>query len=356
VVRIRPTDEQAEISAEQMRIVSSITRKKHLNEMDLFRLRRALLAARLAADSTFLIHHQPPGHSSKLETLGELLAGIAAEEDRKIVMFSEWTTMLDLVEPLLDGLGLGHVRLQGSVPQKDRQALVARFQTNPDCRVFLTTNAGSTGLNLQAANTVINIDLPWNPAILEQRIARAHRMGQQRPVQVYLLVTEGTIEENLLHTLSAKHELARAALDFDSELDAVDLTSGLEDLKRRLEILLGKPPEPGIDEVAREAVETETRSLAVRRQKVEAAGGELLGAALAFLAEVLPDSPVDPAAREAIAKRVRASLGECLETGEDGRLRLSFTLADAAAVDRLADVLSRWSMPGGREGGVVLAD
>ncbi len=66
------------------------------------------------------------------------------------------------------------------------------FQTDPACRLFLTTNAGSTGLNLQAANTIINVDLPWNPAILEQRIARAHRMGQKNPVHVYKLVTEKT--------------------------------------------------------------------------------------------------------------------------------------------------------------------
>ena len=76
------------------------------------------------------------------------------------------------------------------MPQKKRQELVHEFQTDPDCRLFLTTNAGSTGLNLQAANTVINVDLPWNPAVLEQRIARAHRMGQKQPVQVFVLVTE----------------------------------------------------------------------------------------------------------------------------------------------------------------------
>ena len=76
-------------------------------------------------------------------------------------------------------------------------------------------------MNLQAANTVINVDLPWNPAVLEQRISRAHRMGQQQPVQVFVLVTEDTMEEKLLTTLSAKHELALAALDVDSEVDAV---------------------------------------------------------------------------------------------------------------------------------------
>src|SRR5690606_21934589 len=105
--------------------------------------------------------------------------------ERKIILFSEWTSMLNLVEPILHALGTAFVRLDGQVPQKQRNALVQRFQTDPDCRCFLTTNAGSTGLNLQAADTVINIDLPWNPALLEQRIARAHRMGQKRKVQVY---------------------------------------------------------------------------------------------------------------------------------------------------------------------------
>src|SRR5256884_5585172 len=90
---------------------------------------------------------------------------------------------------------LSFVRLDGSVPQKLRQGLVHEFQGNPGCRLFLTTNAGSTGLNLQAANTVINVDLPWNPAVLEQRIARAYRMGQEQPVQVFVLITEDTIEE-----------------------------------------------------------------------------------------------------------------------------------------------------------------
>jgi SNF2 family DNA or RNA helicase len=95
-----------------------------------------------------------------------------------------------------------YVRLDGSVPQKKRQELVHEFQTDPDCKLFITTNAGSTGLNLQAANTVINVDLPWNPAVLEQRIGRAHRMGQKQPVQVLRAGDRNTLEENLLATLS----------------------------------------------------------------------------------------------------------------------------------------------------------
>ena len=117
----------------------------------------------------------------------------------------------------------------------------------PTAGCFITTNAGSTGLNLQAANTVINVDLPWNPAVLEQRIARAHRMGQQQPVQVYVLVTEETIEENLLATLSAKNDLALAALDAESDVTQVDLVSGMEELRSRLEVLLGAQPEAPVD-------------------------------------------------------------------------------------------------------------
>ena len=108
------------------------------------------------------------------------------------------------------------VRLDGSVPQKKRQGLIHQFQKDPECKLFITTNAGSTGLNLQAANTVINVYLPWNPAVLEQRIGRAHRMGQKKPVQIFLLVTENPLEESLLGTLSAKQALFLAALDPDT--------------------------------------------------------------------------------------------------------------------------------------------
>ncbi len=190
IVRIPPTDEQIELHGAHMRIVSMITRKPYISEMDLLRLQKALLMCRMSANSTFLVEKQPPGYSSKLEYLGELFDGLFAEPDRKALLFSEWTTMLDLIEPMLGERKLDYVRLDGSVPQKKRQQLVNRFREDPSCRLFITTNAGSTGLNLQAANTVINVDLPWNPAVLEQRIGRAHRMGQQRPVQVYVLVTE----------------------------------------------------------------------------------------------------------------------------------------------------------------------
>ncbi|MCP4245573.1 MAG: helicase, partial [bacterium] len=257
----------------------------------------------------------------------------------KAVLFSEWTTMLNLIEPLIEKWGIGYVRLDGSVPQKQRQPLVRTFQTDSDCRLFITTNAGATGLNLQAANTVINVDLPWNPAVLEQRIARAHRMGQKNPVQVFILLTEGTIEENLLTTLSAKQDLALAALDAESEVDAVDLVSNTEDLKNRLEILLGAKPEAPVDEREEARQADDARRLA-RQEKVALAGGQLLGAAFAFLGEMLPPQEETDASRQ-LAETVKRRFTECLNRDEDGRLQLTLTLPDASTVDSLATSMAR---------------
>ena len=192
ILRIPPTEEQLELQKGHRQIIQTIVQKKYLTEMDLLRLQKALLMCRMCANSTFLVDKQAPGYSSKLYELDQLLEQLLAEEDRKIVLFSEWTTMLNLIEPLLEKQKVNYVRLDGSVPQKKRQGLMHQFQKDPDCKLFITTNAGSTGLNLQAANTVINVDLPWNPAVLEQRISRADRMGQQRPVQVFLLITTNT--------------------------------------------------------------------------------------------------------------------------------------------------------------------
>jgi superfamily II DNA/RNA helicase len=314
--------------------------------MDLLQLQKHLLMCRMSANSTFLVDKQAPGYSSKLDELDDLFDRLFSEENRKALLFSEWTTMLDLIEPLLENRGLCFVRLDGSVPQKLRQGLVHEFQNNPGCRLFLTTNAGSTGLNLQAANTVINVDLPWNPAVLEQRVARAYRMGQSQPVQVFVLITEATIEEKLLTTLSAKHDLALAALDAESDVDQVNLAGGIEELRRRLEVLLGSRPEAPIDESVRRESEDAVRAAgerAARREKLAITGGQLLGAAFQFLGELLPappDSAASTAAASGLAASLKQSLSDLVEQDEQGRPRLSFTLPDATALDNLTNVLA----------------
>ncbi len=348
IVRIAPTEEQLELHGSHMRLVKQITEKKFLTEMDLLRLQKHLLMCRMSADSTFLVDKQAPGYSSKLEELENLFERLFFEKDRKVLLFSEWTTMLDLIEPLLKKRGLRFVRLDGSVPQKLRQGLVHDFQTNRNCRVFLTTNAGSTGLNLQAANTVINVDLPWNPAVLEQRIARAYRMGQEQPVQVFILITEETIEERLLSTLSAKHELALAALDAGSDVDQVDLAGGMEELRRRLEVLLGARPEAPSDESVRRETELEVARVAAernsRRERLAVSGGHLLSAAFRFLGELLPEpsgSSESDAPTNALAATLKQSLTDLVEQDDHGRPQLTFALPDAAALDELSNVLAR---------------
>jgi superfamily II DNA or RNA helicase len=339
-IRISPSQEQLETHRTHMQIVATITRKKFISEMDLLRLQRSLLMCRMAADSTYLVDKEPPGHSTKLDRLDELFEQLFCEQDRKLIVFSEWTTMLNLIEPLLKKRKIEFVRLDGSVPQRQRPELVHRFQTAAECRVFLTTNAGSTGLNLQAANTVINVDLPWNPAVLEQRVARAHRMGQSQPVQVYVLVTEQTLEENLLATLAAKKDLALAALDPESDTDQVDVASGMQELKSRLEVLLGAAPEAPLDETVRQHTEDETRTINERqRERVAAAGGELLGAAFKLLGELV--SPAATAPSEQLVSTVRAGLTACVENGADGAPRLTIALPDRGALEGLAQSLAK---------------
>jgi superfamily II DNA/RNA helicase len=247
--------------------------------------------------------------------------------------------MLNLIEPILEKQELDYVRLDGSVPQKKRQGLIHRFQNDPACRLFITTNAGSTGLNLQAANTVINVDLPWNPAVLEQRIGRAHRMGQKQPVQVFLLVTENTLEENLLATLSAKHELAQAVLDPDSELTEVDMATGMEELKRRLEVLLGEKPDAAEDESMRLQVEREAEAL-VRKEKIAAAGGKLVGAAFAFIGEMFSDTDETDEMTQ-LAGAFKSKLSDCLEKADDGSLRMTISLPDETFLDNMARSLAQ---------------
>lgn len=287
----------------------------------------------MAADSTFLVDKKTPAYSSKLAELETLLVRLCAEQ-RKIVVFSEWTTMLDLIEKVLKAHRLRWVRLHGTVPQKKRQQIVQEFRGDPACQLFLTTNAGSTGLNLQVADTVVNVDLPWNPAVLEQRIGRVYRMGQTRPVQAFVLVTDGTIEENLLSTLSAKRELAIAALDPDSDVDRVDLAGSMDDLKRRLEVLLGAKPEAPVDASAR-GPRPEDVQPSDRKQRIAEAGGQLVAAAVRLLGELLP-----PAGESPIAVLVRDQLASAVDTDATGRPVLTLKLPDRSVLDGIAQSLA----------------
>jgi SNF2 family DNA or RNA helicase len=141
---------------------------------------------------------------------------IAALEDvvaggHKALVFSQWTSLLDLIEPHLNNAKIGFTRLDGST--KDRAAVVQEFQSEAGPPVILLSlKAGGTGLNLTAADHVFLVDPWWNPAVEEQAADRAHRIGQDRPVMVYRLVARDTVEERILVLQDAKRNLADAAL------------------------------------------------------------------------------------------------------------------------------------------------
>jgi len=143
--------------------------------------------------------------SAKLEHLMEMLPQLI-EDGRRILLFSQFTSMLDLIKPALGEAGIEFVELRGNT--KDRAGPVARFQRGKVPLFLISLKAGGTGLNLTAADTVIHYDPWWNPAVEDQATDRAHRIGQDKPVFVYKLVAQGTVEERMLELQQRKKALA----------------------------------------------------------------------------------------------------------------------------------------------------
>jgi hypothetical protein len=179
--------------------------------------------------------------SPKLEELERILGDLLAEPDRKVIVFSEWERMLELVRELAAEMGVDVAWHTGSVPQQRRRAEIVRFKQDPACRLFLSTDSGSVGLNLQAASAVVNVDLPWNPAKLEQRIARAWRKNQTRSVTVINLVCEDSIEHQILHLLGHKQALADGVLDGQGDLAKLKMPSGRAAMIERMQAMMQAP-------------------------------------------------------------------------------------------------------------------
>ena len=197
-----------------IKLVAKWRRHRFLCEADQRRLQMALACMRMTADNTWLVDKRTL-HGPKLEELEIILQEMMQEGSEKAVVFSQWHIMTDLVAKLLEANNIGYVHLNGSVPSKDRKGLMTSFRDDPACRVFLSTDAGGVGLNLQSGSLLINIDIPWNPAVLEQRIARIHRMGQKKPVRIINFVSRNSIEERILSLLSFKKSLFAGVLDED---------------------------------------------------------------------------------------------------------------------------------------------
>jgi SNF2 family DNA or RNA helicase len=154
---------------------------------------------------------------AKLEMLCDMLPALVAE-GRRVLVFSQFTEMLGLIETELDALHLPWLALTGNTSPAQRGALVAQFQRKSVAILLISLKAGGVGLNLTAADTVIHVDPWWNPAVEEQATARAHRIGQEQTVFVYKLVVEGSIEERMLELQARKAALAEGVLGCDGAL------------------------------------------------------------------------------------------------------------------------------------------
>ncbi|HZD39214.1 MAG TPA: DEAD/DEAH box helicase [Terriglobales bacterium] len=222
----------------QMARLANIAKRRPLTPQESEKLLRELSMMRMVCDTNYILDPNERA-CPKLAELEKILEECRENSDVKVLIFSEWARMIELVQGLCKRLSLGTALHTGSVPQARRRAEIQRFKNDPSCRVFLSTDSGSTGLNLQNASVVINCDLPWNPARLEQRISRAWRKHQTRPVTVIHLVSEGTIEHNMLGTLKVKQALAEGVLDLRGDLDKLTFKGGRQALLARLEQLLG---------------------------------------------------------------------------------------------------------------------
>ncbi|MFO0659536.1 MAG: C-terminal helicase domain-containing protein [Polyangiaceae bacterium] len=242
ITRYTPvTPEQSELEeacrAEASKLMK-IAEKRALSLQEQQRLMAFLLKARQACNALELADPTRGESSPKLDEL-ENIMGELAQGTAKVLVFSEWTEMLKLASKRLESLGLGHSILHGGVPTDKRPALIEKFRTDPDQRVLLSTDAGGVGLNLQVATYVIHLDLPWNPGRLDQRTARAHRVGQTRGVSVMYLCSESGIERGIEGTLSGKRAVRSAALDPDSMIDELEAPSFSVFLRQVQEILAG---------------------------------------------------------------------------------------------------------------------
>ena len=182
-----------------------------------------LMRLRQICDTPALFMEDYSGDSGKLDSLRDLLSQIA-EGNHRVLIFSQFRGMLDRIEEELPQLGLTSFKITGSTPSQERQEMTKAFNQGDRDVFLISLKAGGVGLNLTGADTVILVDLWWNPAVESQAIGRAHRMGQEQAVEVYRLITRGTIEEKIQELQEQKKNLVSEVLDGTESRGSLTLT------------------------------------------------------------------------------------------------------------------------------------
>ena len=207
------TDSQKVIYLAQLRQIQESI--QHSSDADLNRRKIEILSGitrlRQICDTPRLFMEYD-GESGKLESLRQLLTQIK-ENGHRALIFSQFRGMLDSAEREMVAMGLTTYKITGSTPANERHEMTRAFNAGSKDAFLISLKAGGVGLNLTGADTVVLIDLWWNPAVEMQAISRAHRLGQKENVEVYRLITRGTIEEKILEMQETKKHLVTTVLD-----------------------------------------------------------------------------------------------------------------------------------------------
>ena len=221
--------------------LADIAKRRPLTPSESNKMMASLQQARMACNAAGLVDKVTEG-SPKLDELSRLLEELCLQSNRKVVVFSQWAMMTEMVETLTRSLGLGSVRLYGGIPTHKRGELMDKFQNDDSVQVFISTDAGGVGLNLQAGSALVNLDMPWNPAVLDQRIARIHRLGQKQKVQIFLILAEDSYEQQVASLVKGKRDLFDNVISPDATEDVVGVSKKM--LQSIIDDLSGAEKEP----------------------------------------------------------------------------------------------------------------
>jgi superfamily II DNA or RNA helicase len=244
-------------------LLAKVAKRRPLTPSEQNRMMAALQQARMACNAAGLVDKETFG-SPKLDELARLLDELCLLSNRKVVVFSQWALMTEMVATVVNGMGLGYVSLHGGVASHRRGELMEKFEKDAAVQVFIATDAGGVGLNLQAASVLINLDMPWNPAVLDQRIARVHRLGQKEKVQIFLLLAEDSYEQRVASLVRGKRDLFDHVVNPEAEDDVVGVS------KKMLETLIDDLTEPHAAGEPIASVETDDRMEAVELNQAAA--------------------------------------------------------------------------------------
>jgi hypothetical protein len=309
---------QRELHTNYARAAAQLIHKKFLTPYDMNRLMMLLNSMRMVCDSTFLVDQESQESPKLVELKHILLEKLDVKASgRKVIIFSEWTRMNGLIGKLLREIDLNFVELNGKVPIPKRQALVNTFYEDPNCQVFVSTEAGGAGLNLQVADTVINFELPWNPAKKNQRIGRIDRLGQEASqLTVINFLTRDSIEIRIATGLMLKENLFENVLDSDAFGDSVDFSEKgraqfLKELTAVIDDLVEPGPADGMEEEEGQAVPSELREMVAEAAATppEVDSTQTSPSPIAEPAETQTPAPVPAATSSSSAQTSRSASG-----------------------------------------------